>query len=263
MSKIEGGLRTLGKYKKNLKNEPLISIITTNLNSKNFKKTIDSVKKLKYKNIDYIIIDGGSTKKAIDLLKKNNRFIDYWVSEKDRGIWHAYNKGYKLARGKYIGILPSDDIIYPRAINYLKNYITIHPDADFIVGSVLKNKVYAGFDEKKIDFKFNLLPSFVIGFFIKKKSLKKVGYLNEKYKYCADYDLLYRMVKKYNLKGVHTKHTEVFGKFKLGGYSSKAGFFKLLFWELKVRYDNEQNILWLIFIFFGKIYKKIYYNLIK
>ena len=110
-------------------------------------------------------------------------------------------KGIKLARGKYIGILPSDDIIYPRAINYLKNYITIHPDADFIVGSVLKNKVYAGFDEKKIDFKFNLLPSFVIGFFIKKKSLKKVGYLNEKYKYCADYDLLYRMVKKYNLKG--------------------------------------------------------------
>ena len=85
---------------------------------------------------------------------------------------------------------------------------------------------------------------------------------NEKYKYCADYDLLYRMLTKYNMKGVSTKPNELFGQFKLGGYSSKAGFWRILYWELKIRFDNKQNILWLIFIFFGKIYKKIYHSIL-
>ena len=259
MKKIEGGLRLHRKYKKNLKKNPLISIITTNLNSQELEKTIKSVKNLIYKNVEYIIVDGGSKKKSINIIKKNNKFIDYWVSEKDNGIWHAYNKGFRLARGSYVGILPADDIIYPRAINYLVNYIKKYPKVDFFAGAVKKNKIYAGFNKNKIKYKFNLLPSFAIGFFIKRKSLLKVGLFNEKYKYCADYDLLYKMIVKHNFNGIPTKHNEVFGKFKLGGYSSKAGFFKLLYWELKVRYDNNQSIVWLLFIFFGRLFKKIFY----
>lgn len=258
MKKIEGGLRLNGKFKKNKKNRPLVSIITTNLNSKDLEKTINSVKKLKYNNIEYIIIDGGSKKKSINILKRNNRFIDYWISEKDKGIWNGYNKGYRLATGSYVGVLPSDDIMYPKAINYLVKYIKKYPKVDFIVGAVKKNKIYAGFDKNKIKYKFNLLPSFAIGFFIKTKSLLKVGLLNEKYKYCADYDLLYRMIVKYKFNGIYTRKDEVFGRFKLGGYSSKAGFLKLLYWELKIRFDNNQNFFWLLFIFFGRIYKKIF-----
>ena len=63
MKKIEGGLRLQGKYKKNLKKNPLISIITTNLNSQELEKTIISAKNLIYKNVEYIIIDEGLKKK--------------------------------------------------------------------------------------------------------------------------------------------------------------------------------------------------------
>ena len=263
MKKIEGGLRLKGIYKKDLKKKPLITIITTNLNSKGLYKTINSVKKLKYRNIDYIIVDGGSKNNFLDILKKNNKHIDYWVSEKDEGIWDAYNKGFKLARGSYIGLLPSDDLINPLAINFLIKYIKKYPKLDFIAGAVEKQKIYSGFNANKIKYKFNLLPSFAIGFFVKKKSLVKVGLLKKKYDYCADYDLLYRMIVRHKMKGIGTMPSEVFGKFKLGGYSGKAGFFKLLYWELKVRFDNKQFFLWLLFIFFGRVYKKIYYFIFK
>jgi len=263
MTKIEGGLRLKGIYKKNKKKKPLITIITTNLNSKDLEKTINSVKNLKYKNIDYVVVDGGSKSKFLNILKKNNNNIDYWVSEKDKGIWDAYNKGFKLAKGSYIGLLPSDDLINPLAVNHLVKYITKYPQLDFIAGTVKKQKIYSGFNANKIKYKFNLLPSFAIGLFIKKESLLKVGLLKKKYVYCADYDLLYRMIIRHKMKGIATKPNELFGKFKLGGYSGKAGFWKLLYWELRVRLDNKQFFLWLLFIFFGRVYKKIYYSILK
>ena len=140
MKKIEGGLRLKGTYKKDLKNKPLISVLTTNLDSKYLENTIKSVKKLKYNNIEYIIVDGGSKNKSLKILRKYNNFIDYWVSEKDSGIWNAYNKAYKLCKGRYVGILPADDIFYPNAINYLVKYINSYPKADFFAGAVKKKK---------------------------------------------------------------------------------------------------------------------------
>ena len=96
--KGEGGLRTKGYFKKSYKNKPLISIITVVFNGEKYlEETILSVINQSYDNVEYIIIDGGSTDGTVDIIKKYEDRIDYWVSERDGGIYDAMNKGIKLA----------------------------------------------------------------------------------------------------------------------------------------------------------------------
>ena len=93
------------------------------------------------KNLDFehIIIDGGSTDNTIQIIKKNESKIDYWCQINDKGIYDAFNFGMKLARGKYLGFLNSDDFFTENAFFYLKNYIQKFPDKDFIFGAVKKH----------------------------------------------------------------------------------------------------------------------------
>ena len=98
----EGGLR---KSNKGIK-KPLISIITVVLNNDKFlEKTIKSVINQKIKDFEYIIIDGGSTDNSLKIIKKYEKKISYWVSEKDIGLYDAFNKGMILAKGHFIGII--------------------------------------------------------------------------------------------------------------------------------------------------------------
>ena len=84
----------------NSDNKPLVSIITSVLNGdKNLEDTIKSILDQTYTNIEYIIIDGGSSDKTTDIIKKYDNKISYWVSEKDNGIGDAFNKGIKVAKG--------------------------------------------------------------------------------------------------------------------------------------------------------------------
>ena len=96
----------------------------------------------------------------------------------------------------------------------------------------------------------------MVGFYIKLKSLKKAGFLNIKYKIQADYDLLYRLIVKKRFKGISTKGNEIFGDLGKSGFSKKRSFFKTLFNELKIRFNNGQNIFILIYIFLGRSTKK-------
>ena len=102
-----GGLWLKSFKKKDRKNFPLISIIMPNYKSNNLEKSIKSVLRQSYKNIELILIDGDSGKKTINILKKYNNKIDFWLSEKDNGMWDAWNKGFKLANGKFVGIVDS------------------------------------------------------------------------------------------------------------------------------------------------------------
>ena len=98
----EGGLRKKLINKISLPNKPLITIITVVFNGdKYLQETIDSIKKQNYKNYEFIIIDGGSTDKTLQIIKNNSSMIDYWISEKDEGIYDAFNKGLNLAKGDY------------------------------------------------------------------------------------------------------------------------------------------------------------------
>jgi len=252
-----GGLRLKNIFKSDYQDLPLISVIVPNLNGKKLKETLDSILFQKYPNIEIILIDGGSDNKTIELIKSvYDDQLDYWISEKDNGIYHAWNRGIQLSRGSYVGIINSNDIYYPNAFEYLIKYINNFSNYDFILGAVEKKKVHAGFRPNEIDLRFNIYPSTVIGFFIKLKSQKKVGLYNLKYKCSSDYDMFYRIIKNYKMQGIPTKADEVFGKFELGGFSSKLSFFDHLKEEIQIRYDNGQNILRLIYIFFGKIIKK-------
>lgn len=106
----EGGLRTQNVFKKSSSNNPLITIVTAVYNNdETFQRCIDSVKAQTYPNVEYIVIDGGSPQGTQDILRANEDFIDYYVSEPDMGIYSAMNKGIRLARGEYICLLNSDD----------------------------------------------------------------------------------------------------------------------------------------------------------
>ena len=200
---LHGGLR----LKKKRLPEPLLSIITVVLNQeKHLENTIKSVLFQNLKNYEHIIIDGGSTDNTLKIIQKYSNKISYWISQKDKGLYYAFNKGMKLSRGKYIGIINSDDIYTKYAFNIISKYIIKNPKIDFFFGSVKKHwGVVHGYKPKKIKFSWGFYSSHSTGFFIKTSSAKKVGLYNTNYKYHSDYDYFYRMIVKKKMKGVATK----------------------------------------------------------
>ena len=97
--------------------------------------------KSKVKDIEYIIIDGGSSDKTIKIIKKYKAYINIILSEKDDGIYDAFNKGLKLSSGKFIGIVNSDDYLTGNALSIIKKYINKNK-FDFIFGSVKSTGEY-------------------------------------------------------------------------------------------------------------------------
>jgi glycosyltransferase involved in cell wall biosynthesis len=242
----------------NNSNKPLVSIVTVVLNNKKFlEKSILSVLNQNYKNIELIIIDGGSTDGTLDIIKKYKSKINFLISEKDNGLYDAMNKGIKNSKGSIIGILNSDDIYYSNAISTAVNYFINNRNIDFLFGGVIKHKLLHGYKPWKIYWSFGFYSAHSIGFFITRKAQMKVGYYNIKYKYSSDYDLFYRMILKKNMTGMSTKKSEVFGKFRRGGISSKITFFEYLMETIKIRIDNGQNKLIVFIIFLAKVIKKI------
>ena len=110
----EGGRRLGGRLKTSRPNKPLVTIITAVYdNEQTFQRCISSVKAQTYSNVEYIVVDGASPQGTLDILRSNENFIDYYISEPDQGIYSAMNKGIRLARGDYICLLNSDDFYEP------------------------------------------------------------------------------------------------------------------------------------------------------
>ena len=257
-----GGLWLNPLKKKDKKKDPLISIIMPNYKSRYLEKSIKSILNQNYKNIELIVVDGDSGKETIQILKKYNNKIDFWISEKDKGMWDAWNKGFKLANGRFVGIVDSSNELYPNAMKILSLYIMKDENLDFVCGTVKKDgRLYGGFNPEKIFRKFDIIPSSVVGFFVKRSSLKKVGYLNLKYKIQADYDLLYRMIVKHNLKGTHSSGKEVFGDLGNSGFSKNHSFWKVLSNEIIIRNDNGQSKFVLLYIIIGRSLRKLFNSL--
>ncbi len=252
----EGGLRKKNIFKVSEINKPLISIITTNLND-DIESTILSVIDQDYENIEFIIIDGGSNKNTIKILKFYDEKIDYWVSEKDRGIYDGINKGLILATGDYIVILDSGDILNKNSIKNILELIKKNPNADCLLGSCLKQRLMHGYRPNQINLRFNIFASNSGAFFLKKDAYKKIGLYDTRYIASADYDLVYKMIVKYKMDGICGPKNNILSIKPAGGFSDRYTFFKTLFDECRIRYNNNQNILIIIFIFFGRLIKKV------
>lgn len=227
-----------------------ISVITVTKNSEKYlQKCIDSVSNQIYKNVEHIIIDGKSEDGTIDILKKNSKKITKWISEEDKGLYYAINKGIKMAKGDIIAILNSDDFYYSKALKIVNIYFNKYKNIDFLFGSVKKYKLLHGYHPRKIYWTFGFYTTHSVGFFIKKKSQNRLGYYNTKFKYSSDYDLFYRMIVKKKMIGMATKKNEIMGRFRRGGISSKLSYMNFLTENNKIRLKNGQNRLIVYFIF--------------
>ena len=247
---------------KKRKQKLLFSIITVSLNQPKIIHNFKSLRKQTYKNFEHIVIDGGSTDKTINIIKKNSKNISFWQSKKDRGIYDAMNIGIRKSKGQIIGILNADDIYYKNALKIVKKYFQ-KKNIDFLFGTVRKDRVLQGFWPDKIKWKFNIYPSHSGGFFITKKAQKKIGLYNLKFKYSSDRDLIYRMIVKHKLDGVCTKKNEILARFDLDGVSSRIGFFNKLLEETRIRLHNKQNFLFVTMLVLAHSLNKLLNLIVK
>jgi putative colanic acid biosynthesis glycosyltransferase len=132
--KQEGGLRVKGVEKQFEYGKPLLSVITVVFNdAANLENVIKNVTSQSYLNLEYIIIDGGSSDGTLDIIKKYEDMIDYWVSEKDQGIYDAMNKGVRLASGEWINFMNAGDSFY-QVTTVVDVVNSIPPSADLVYG---------------------------------------------------------------------------------------------------------------------------------
>ncbi len=182
-----------------------ISIVTPTYNQGEFiEQTICSVLEQGYPNLEYIIIDGGSTDNTLDVIRKYERYLTYWVSEKDRGQTHAINKGLNYCTGEIFNWLNSDDFLEPGSLAEIARLFTdsaTHLVAGKVrfVGSELDGVV----DDNALLTAEGLMlwwpgVKFIQpGVWMRRKLLEECGGLDEKYHYCFDKDMLLRYLYSY------------------------------------------------------------------
>ena len=238
-----------------MKNRKITIITPVKNDEKNIEKTIRSVLNQNYKNFEYIVVDGNSNDSTLEIIKKFRGNVRFF-SKKDKNLWDAINFGITKSSGEIIGTLNSNDFFSKNALSIVNKYFEKF-DIDYLFGAVKKNKVFYKFEPEKLHYRLNIYPSHSCSFFIKKKVQKKIGLYNIKYNFCSDYDLFYKLFKNKKFKGMNTKKNEIVGKFNMEGISSKVPFYKFYFYEMKIRYDNGQNLIYLFFLYLIKILNKI------
>ncbi|MBF4465670.1 glycosyltransferase family 2 protein [Flavobacterium sp. LC2016-12] len=183
-----------------------ISIITVCYNSAaTLEKTIFSVANQKYDNIEYIIVDGNSKDKTIEIIKKHKDKVTKWISEPDKGLYDAMNKGIQMATGDLIGILNSDDTFYSDLV--LKEIADFHAknNVDASVGNIVQHnangkiiRLYSAKRWMPEKLKIGFMPPHPAIFF-KKELFEKFGNYELTFKIGADYELITRFFLKHKI----------------------------------------------------------------
>lgn len=179
-----------------------LSIITVVYNGEKYiEQSIGSVVCQKNKSVEYIIIDGGSTDRTLEIINKYKNNIDYFVSEKDNGIYDAMNKGAKVASGDYLIFLNCDDYYDKTVIEKIFNNLNNSYDAIIMNTMMIENDRQFPFKRivDKNKYKLNLRIPFMHPSIVVKNSIfKEVGGFDRKYKIAADCDFLIKILKKYD-----------------------------------------------------------------
>ena len=179
---------------------PKLSIITPSFNQAQYiEQTILSVLDQNYEPLEYIIIDGGSTDGSVDIIKKYEDRLAYWVSEPDRGQAHAINKGLQRATGDIVAFINSDDLYVPGAFAAVERYFSEQPDAEWICGDTLMFGV--GKKDEVINTRVPKTSADCLcwdykapqpGMFWKRELLRE-GF-GERWRYCFDHELYVRLL---------------------------------------------------------------------
>lgn len=216
-----------------------VSVITVCLNSSKYlEDTIKSIVAQTYKNIEYIIIDGGSTDGTHEILHRYSNEISKVIVEKDRGVFDAMNKGIGLASGEIIYFLNSDDRLY--------DYNVVENVADFFIKNEGTDFIYGNIEVLNPDDNFSYIERypdkitkwlFVTktiaqpGSFFRTSCFKKCGYFDISYRFAADHDWYLRAIFVKKLKAAHIK--DCISVFRLGGLSNNHRYAKAYFLERK------------------------------
>ncbi|WP_319481188.1 glycosyltransferase family 2 protein [uncultured Draconibacterium sp.] len=235
-----------------------ISIITITFNSeKTVEETINSVISQNYSNLEYILIDGGSTDRTLEIIHKYRDKISKIVSEKDDGISDAFNKGIKCATGDIIGIINSDDLLLPDALHHIaKNYT---PEIDVYRGNTIIWNDRTGLKIREVpSMKFPVLHVFLNvshqSTFISSKAYVKFGIYNENFRYIMDVDLLTRF---YQHKAVFKYINADIALYRMGGVTNQSIRKKIPELKKYVLTNKGNYIQYILFIFSHAI---IYYS---
>lgn len=209
-------------------NYPLISVITVSYNAVlTIEQTILSVINQTYLNIEYIIIDGGSTDGTVNVIKKYADKIAYWVSESDKGIYDAMNKGIRMATGDVVGILNSDDfytdenVLQTVADNFMNYSVdAVYGDIHFVHDADLGKCVryYSSRLFSPFWLRFGFMPAHP-SFYCKREVFDKAGLYSLDYKIGADYEMMVRLFRKYGISSRYI--SKDFVTMRTGGASNR------------------------------------------
>lgn len=186
---------------------PKITIITPSYNQGSFiRETIESVLSQGYPNLEYIVMDGGSTDNTLSILKSYGKKI-IWTSKKDHGQTDAINKGIKKSTGDIIAYLNSDDVYLPNTLFTIAEYFISHGDAQWVTGDYFiidaqGNKIqsfvemYKRVLRIKPTFEKLCVANYIIqpSTFWRRSIMKKVGLFDDTLRYCMDYDYWMRLI---------------------------------------------------------------------
>lgn len=202
-----------------------VSIITVSFNSsKTIQKTLESVNQQSYADIEHLIIDGGSSDKTLDIVSKCKKRPGIIISETDKGIYDAMNKGLEMANGDIICFLNSDDCYYSQnSVAAITDEFVKH-DLDVIYGDVIyedfsgrKVRYYSSKKFSPLKLKFGFMPAHP-SLFVRKNIYKQVGYYQPKYKIAGDFEMCCRL---FQMPFLRTRYLAVpFVKMLTGGASS-------------------------------------------
>lgn len=182
---------------------PRITVVTPSYNQAEYlEETIRSVLLQGYPNLEYIIIDGGSTDGSVDIIRKYEPWLAYWVSEPDNGQSQAINKGWQRATGEICAYLNSDDLYLCHALNTVASYFKSQPETDLMYGDALYvdeiGTITGRCNTRPCDLEtllqINRIPQ--PSAFVKTTSLLAAGLLDENLHLCMDYDLWLRIAAK-------------------------------------------------------------------
>jgi glycosyltransferase involved in cell wall biosynthesis len=219
---------------------PKISIVTVVFNADpTIAQCIESVLNQDYPHIEYIIVDGKSTDDTLRIVHSYQERIDVIISEKDKGLYDAMNKGIQAASGDFIGIVNADDFLAsPYVISHLASLITSHPNAEAICSSVAIfkedkwNKPWRIYDATRFklwQFRLGIQPPHP-GCYIKRECFSQYGNYNSKYRISGDFDILLRFLYVHRIKAIYTDFISV--HMRDGGLSSMG-------LKSKIKMNNE------------------------